>query len=601
MKKALLRLEDVGPGGYYESEESLWKLRVIADFLSAADVPFHVAMIPRFINPKTGYDRSIADRCDPHVRSFLATLDYLHKRGGSIGLHGYSHQHGESVSGDGFEFAYAECTTDCAPDDPKAAFLERGAFESSYASARMRNGFLAAFSSGLSIDWFETPHYTASENQRRVIEGWTGLIFENDPHSEETRKIVVDDADLPLFRGTIYVPTPLYYLDGAHPEQDLQRMCEQSRSFQDGEIAGFFYHPYLEFPFIRREGSRVVYEEHSYLKRLVRCFQAERFRFVSLLSQVSFVPTMRQTDFFPGQEIWVGDIDGDRQSELIVRERETGDWYAASASLELFPCRRSAPLEPRRVLRGVGGGEVLIGDVNGDGRDDLVLWDRASGAWRVALSDGESFQAPSVWLDCFGSGGMWKAFLADWNGDGRADLAVWNKVTGAWRLAESDGAKFCPLRGVASGHSDIDQQALYADLNGDGRAELLLWNPDSGSWRVGSWQAGALQMERDLWLDNWAVGKEWRVRVGDFDRDGRADVLVVDPERGDWQIARSTGERLVPDESVLRPWVAGREMEPLVGVWSPDGRSSICARNRSLRGGTVDFALSVVGKGKPGR
>ncbi|ARU59931.1 hypothetical protein CBW65_01805 [Tumebacillus avium] len=596
MRKALLRLEDVGPGGFYESEESLWKLRVIADFLSSSGVPFHVAMIPRFVNPKTGYDRSIGDRRDPLVQKFISTMRHLQNRGGSLGMHGYRHQYGQAVSGDGFEFAYGDCTADCPPDDDPAAYQERGAFEQAYASERMRQGFLAVFASGLQVDWFEAPHYTASPVQRRVLEGWTGLFFENDPHSSEMHHVVTHDTDSPLYRGAVYVPTPLFYLDASKPEQELKRMCRAIKGFKDDEIAGFFYHPYLEFPYIRKVGERVVYDEGSYLKRLVKCFQQQKYEFVPLLSLVSLVPSMRQTGFFPGAEVLTGDVNGDGISELLVREPLSGTWQAASGSLETFPCRQSAPFTARVIGERLGPGRAMVGDVNGDGRDDLVLWDAVAGTFSVALSDGDSWQKPTVWLTGLARGEAWEPHLADWNGDGRKDLALWNKRTGDWLLAASDGGKFSPAYDGAAGRTGTDWVAGFGDVDGDGRDELVLWHPATGTWKVGACTGTRLRIGSKPWLQKWAVEAGWQLLLGDFDGDGKDDLLVVNPERGDWQIARSTGSRFLPEQAVLRPWAAEPGMVPLVGTWSRDGRAGVCARHPLLRGGTVDFAVSVVGK-----
>lgn len=96
------------------------------------------------------------------------------------------------------------------------------------------------------------------------------------------------------------------------------------------------------------------------------------------------------------------------------------------------------------------------------------------------------------------------------------------------------------------------------------------------------------------WLAEWAVGEEWEVLVGDFDRDGRDDLLVVDAARGEWQVARNAGTHFVP-AGELKPWAAGAYMQPLVGVFTDNGRASLCARQKWLRGGVVDFAVSVLG------
>ncbi|MGV2805802.1 DUF2334 domain-containing protein, partial [Clostridium perfringens] len=51
MNKALIRLEDIGPGGWYETEEQQAKLLVIAQFLHHQQIPFHLAVIPRYVDP----------------------------------------------------------------------------------------------------------------------------------------------------------------------------------------------------------------------------------------------------------------------------------------------------------------------------------------------------------------------------------------------------------------------------------------------------------------------------------------------------------------------------------------------------------------------
>ena len=101
---ALIRFEDVTAGDEYLDSDNLEKFRVVADYMFSAGVPFHIAWIPRFIDPPNGIDNDISKDYSMPNANFLFTIEYLLNRNGVIGLHGYTHQYGNEVSADGTEF-----------------------------------------------------------------------------------------------------------------------------------------------------------------------------------------------------------------------------------------------------------------------------------------------------------------------------------------------------------------------------------------------------------------------------------------------------------------------------------------------------------------
>lgn len=126
--------------------------------------------------------------------------------------------------------------------------------------------------------------------------------------------------------------------------------------------------------------------------------------------------------FSYGSEVpLVGDFNGDRKDDIATFPRgDTGDVYVA--------------LSTGREFSGSGwkwhdtfcyGGEIpLVGDFNGDGRDDIATFTRGSTAdVYVALSTGQGFIG-SGWKghDEFCSGSDLPA-QGDFNADGKADLA----------------------------------------------------------------------------------------------------------------------------------------------------------------------------------
>lgn len=611
MKRALIRLEDVGPGGSFGTEENLLKLRVIADYLEFENVPFHVSVIPRFINPSINYDKDIADVSDPYIVTFISTIKYLQKHGGSIGMHGYTHQYGDAISGLGYEFYHSGVPLNCPPDDSMKACLDKESFENSYASSRMRQGFESFAKAGIKLDWISTPHYAASATQRCIIEAWTGILFEEDPRNNNSKMITLHDIDDQLYRGVVYVPTPLDFIKGPNLDLDIKRICKEIEGYTPDHLASFFYHAFRELSFIRISRSdgiiSIDYDDNSYLKRLIRGFKEQGFTFMSLLDLLPFVPSLRQTDFFSGRNniFLTGDVNNDGKTELIIRETITGNWYGTTFNIEAFPNRQCAGNSTRLLLSNWGKGDQLIpliGDFNGDGFDDVVVWNPVNGNWQVALSHGtQLYPDPRTkdnsWLNKWGIGKHWIPLVGDFNGDGKEDLVIWNRQRGEWHVALSSGHRFVPSDHYRMSSWGVGRSWIgcVGDFNGDGKDDIVILDRQKGEWRMALSDGRKFTRKSLPYLQSWLQGSNWTLFAGDFDGDGKDDILAVDALRGVWKIAQSTGSEFIPLENVFSPWSAGDDMQPLVGDFNGSRKVSICARHPKLRNGTIDLAISVMG------
>lgn len=251
----------------------------------------------------------------------------------------------------------------------------------------------------------------------------------------------------------------------------------------------------------------------------------------------------------------------------------------------------------------------LVGDFNGDGFDDVVLWNPVNGNWQVALSHGTQFypdrgNGDNLWLKHWGIGKQWKPLVGDFDGDGQDDVILWDCQKGEWHVALSNGQGFIPsqqswinLWGVGRSWT-----ASVGDFNGDGKDDLIIWSRQYGEWRI------ALSDGRKFTRSNlpslqswtqrtdWYPGSQWELLVGDVDGDGLDDLLIVNGARGEWRVARSTGYDFIPLDRTFSPWSAGDDMQPLVGDFNGNGKVSLCARHFQLRNGTIDLAISVLGK-----
>ncbi|WP_304066965.1 discoidin domain-containing protein [Pedobacter glucosidilyticus] len=174
----------------------------------------------------------------------------------------------------------------------------------------------------------------------------------------------------------------------------------------------------------------------------------------------------------------------------------------------------------------------LLGDVNGDGKDDAVSC--SEDTWYVGLSTGELFSSPQIWKSSFG--GSLKVMLADINGDGKKDAVVVSN-TYEWTVALSNGSGFgVPyILNTSLGNGTTEQ--FFADYDGDGDDDLFLYA--NGSWSISLNNNGFLS-SASVKKTNFGGTSTSRL-VGDINGDAKADLIIYFKSGGVWESALSTG------------------------------------------------------------
>ena len=260
---AVVRLEDVFCGsGEYAVPDQLVDLRVIADYLYSKSIPFAVAWIPRYKNPPEDLDNDLANEYSLFNIDFVYTLDYFIDRGGTIGLHGYTHQSGKSVSVAGIEFGDGV-------NDSESATRKR--IESAISSAK---------SLGIPVGFFEFPHYSGTDLQFKIAEEYFDYLYEH-PLRVYNSKVV---SRINNGRTVKYIPTPLDYVDS---KDDMGKMLGKINALGKTSFASFYFHPHLDYEYVKiskDETGRPVYSysEDSLLHQIVNAIEKKGFRFVKI-------------------------------------------------------------------------------------------------------------------------------------------------------------------------------------------------------------------------------------------------------------------------------------------------------------------------------
>jgi len=182
--------------------------------------------------------------------------------------------------------------------------------------------------------------------------------------------------------------------------------------------------------------------------------------------------------------------------------------------------------------------KLYPGDFNSDSYPDFFVYNPRTGDWTLAINNvfgGYIYDSSGVY-----PAGL-TIFPADFNGDGRTDLFAFNAATGDWSMLITDLA-FLPFPAPSykftnyAGRWSTGWTLTVGDFNGDGMADLFLYNEATG-WRYVALSTGTGFTLSPL--GQWSAN--WKVQAADFDHDGKTDILLYSPSTGQWYIAATVG------------------------------------------------------------
>jgi hypothetical protein len=176
---------------------------------------------------------------------------------------------------------------------------------------------------------------------------------------------------------------------------------------------------------------------------------------------------------------------------------------------------------------GVNGLTIHAADINGDGKQDVVIGGNGSAALLYGKGDG-TFQNPVLLSSS--SGALVDAAVGDVNGDGRPDIvcAISNPTAGIAVFLQNSNGSFSPEPPLLASGNNGSGIAL-GDFNQDGKLDAILASNGFpfGAANVflgngdGTFQAGAPQLTGE---------HPQSVALSDFNRDGILDVVYSDDD-----------------------------------------------------------------------
>lgn len=180
-----------------------------------------------------------------------------------------------------------------------------------------------------------------------------------------------------------------------------------------------------------------------------------------------------------------------------------------------------------------GGVRVAVGDVTGDGFPDIVTGAGAGGGPHVRVFDGRTgAQVPGAIGSFFAyvgsfTGGVFVA-AGDINGDGRADVITGAGAGGGPHVRVFDGATGALIRDFFAYTSTFRGGVSVAagDVNGDGTVDIITGAGAGGGPHVRVFTGVGLTLVRDFFAYSGNFLGGVFVSAGDIDGDGRADIIT---------------------------------------------------------------------------
>ncbi|MDB5352698.1 MAG: Alkaline phosphatase [Planctomycetota bacterium] len=273
----------------------------------------------------------------------------------------------------------------------------------------------------------------------------------------------------------------------------------------------------------------------------------------------------------------IGDFNGDGVPDIVTTGANGGD-KSFTVLLGKGDGSFGAPTE---FYGGSGPTHVAVGDVNNDGKLDVITTAGVSADVMLGHGDG-TFDGPLSYGNVFVPGGL---RVADLDGNGNPDIAIANVAypTGDLLYGRGDGTFDLPATLTSTNNqSDV----VAADLFGDGRLDLAVSSPDNVVSVLKNLGGGVFAPPVDYRFQTGSGGVQ--IVAADFNNDRKNDLAVANSGTSNVGILLNNGDGTFRE--VNAPGGLMRAESVAVGDIDGDGNTDLVVAD-GFSGGRVAVFL----------
>ncbi len=246
------------------------------------------------------------------------------------------------------------------------------------------------------------------------------------------------------------------------------------------------------------------------------------------------------------------DYNGDGQSEIAVFQPETSTF--SIRALEGATGNRAIQFGQGTLW---GGNPVpVVADFNHDGVTELGVYQPSNSTFYIRHLNSDT-DGGNVAIQ-FGQGTLWGGnpvpVVADYNGDGKAELSVYQPGTSTFSIRHLTEPTEAGNRAIQFGQGSLyggRPVPVVADYNDDGKAEVAVYQSVTSTFTIMGLTADSAAGNRAIQFGRGTnAGGTPIPAVSDTNGDGKVELIVYQASTSTYQMANLVGDQPTATESV---------------------------------------------------